>query len=81
MGESFESSALNVLPSTALFFNGECRQQIGANDTDLEIQTETFRFRKRLCDSGWFRNRGKTQVFSVDSVRPSPSTTVPLALQ
>jgi hypothetical protein len=83
MGESFEFSTLNFLPSTALFFDGECRQKIGANDMDLEIQTETFRFRKRLCDSGRFKNRGKIAVFSIDSVRPSRSTvrstTVPWA--
>jgi len=53
----------------------------GANDTDLEIQTETFRFRKRFCDSGWFKNRGEMAVFSIDSVEPSRSTTVPLASQ
>ena len=81
MGESFEFSTLNFLPSTALFFDGGCRQKIGANDTDLEIQTETFRFRKRLCDSGRFKNRGKIAVFSIDSVRPSRSTTVPWASQ
>ena len=36
-----------------------------AGATDLEIQTETFQFRKRLCDFGWLQNRGNLQVFKI----------------
>ena len=70
MGESFEFSTLNFLPSAALFFDGGCRKKIGANDTDLEIQTETFRFRKRFCDSGRMKKCGKMTAFSFDSGAP-----------
>jgi hypothetical protein len=42
MGESFESSTLNFLPSTALFFDCQGSQKIGANPTLFETKTETF---------------------------------------
>ncbi|MFN5744091.1 MAG: hypothetical protein ACK5A1_21130, partial [Planctomyces sp.] len=40
----------------SIFLTAGAVKKIGANATDLEIQTETFRFRKRLCVSGGLQN-------------------------
>jgi hypothetical protein len=73
MEESFESSTLNFLPSTALFFfDGWCRQKIGANATDLEIHAETLRFWNRLCDIGCWKKIEKNSRFLI-STQMNPS--------
>lgn len=41
-----------------------------ANDTNLEIQTKTFRIRKRLCDFGGAKKLEKMTAFNVDSGAP-----------